>query len=241
MNLTHTRTNIIKMKKKNLLFDLKKPPYSYMIGFIQADGNLFAMERNRGRLSIEINNRDKYILKQFQKLIPAYSSITSRERTIVFKSKNKIYHKKYVNLRCYSREFRETINYYGVPYGRKNTTIEPPKSRHSEIDYWRGMIDGNGSVGFTATGKPFISLVICSDALAEAYFKFLNKKLQVNKDVNRNARDKVYNVMLSNEDAQKLISILYYDNCLSLPRKYKIAKEISKWKRPSDSNKQKRH
>lgn len=217
---------------KGLLFDIKNPSYSYMIGFIQADGYLIQESRNRGKLSIEIDSRDTDILKRIKKIIPSYSSITFRKRVIEFKSKNKIYHRKYANLRCYSKEFRDTIHYYGVPYGKKHSIVEPPKSKHSEIDYWRGMIDGNGSLGFASTGKPFISVAICSDLLARAYIKFLKKKLQINKNVHRNSRDRVYNIMLNNEDAQRLVTLLYYNNCLSISRKYKIAMKVLKWKRP---------
>lgn len=38
--------------------------------------------------------------------------------------------------------------------------------------------------------------------------------------------------MLNVEDAQKMVSILYYDHCLALNRKKQIAREVMAWVRP---------
>lgn len=220
----------LKIDNMKLLFDLRKPEYSYMIGFIQTDGYLRKDERGRGKMVIEINIRDKYILKKFQKLIPVYSYFFTRKKTVKFKKYKKIYKVTLAGLNCYNKQFRETVNYYGVPYGKKYSKISPPKSKYSENDYWRGIIDGDGSLGFTATNKPFISLVTCSSKLAKAYIEFINQFVQVERKVNKNKRDTAYNIVVTNEDSQKIISMLYYDNCLSIPRKYKMAKKILKWK-----------
>lgn len=37
----------------------------------------------------------------------------------------------------------------GMTYGKKSDIITIPIISFSEIDYWRGMIDGDGSLGFT--------------------------------------------------------------------------------------------
>lgn len=223
------------MKKEDLLFDLKEPNYSYLIGFIQSDGYLIKRKGERGekgKMTIELSVIDGSILKKIKKLIPVYSDIRTRVRDTNFKKEYKS-----ISLFVYNKEFRRTVNYYGVPYGKKSKIIQPPKQKYSEIDYWRGIIDGDGSVGFTKDGNPFISLITASRKLFKSYCKLIYKHIGVKHNPKRNKRDKVYNVVLFNEEAKKFVGLLYYNKCLSINRKYKISAKILKWKRPYNSKK----
>ena len=213
-----------------LLFDLKKPEYSYMIGFMQADGHLQSATRNRGRMSIELSERDFFILEKFKEIIAVNSTLSTRTRDTNFKKKNIS-----VSLTICSKQFRDTINYYGVPYGKKSNIIEPPKHDFSESDYWRGILDADGSLGITANGFPFLSLVTASENLAKSFCELIYKYTGLVNKVNRNSRDGVYNIMLTKEKCQKIISVLYYKDCLSLPRKYETSKKVLSWKRPDKS------
>lgn len=221
---------------ENLLFDLEQPEYSYMIGFMQADGHLAADSRNRGRLSIELSKVDKSLLEKFQNLIPVNSTLGERQRNTNFKEQHRS-----VFLKVYSKDFRDTINYFGVPYGKKSTIIAPPSMKHSPIDYWRGIIDADGSVGFTAKKFPFISLVTASENLKEAYCNFVYDVVGYKPNVNKNKRDNVYNIIITREYCQSLTSTLYYDGCISLERKYNASVEIDKWIRPDGVVKKNRH
>lgn len=215
-----------------LLFDLKQPEHSYMIGFMQADGHLHSDTRNRGKMSIEISEKDLYILEKFKELIPTNSTLGTRTRNTNFKTNHTS-----VSLIIYSKEFRDTINYYGVPYGKKSNIIEPPKQDFSESDYWRGILDADGSLGITANEFPFLSLVTASENLAKEFCKLIYKHTGFENKVKRNKRDGVYNILLTREKCQKLISFLYYDNCLSLPRKYETSKIVLAWERQENSKK----
>lgn len=210
-----------------LLFDLKVPEYSYMIGFIQADGHLRSDTRNRGKLYIELSERDEYILEKFKELIPVNSTISKRSRKTNFINMCTT-----ATLTVCFKEFRDTINYYGVPYGKKSDIIEPPKQEFSEMDYWRGIIDADGSLGYTGHGFPFLSLVTASENLKIAFCEFIYKYTGFEFNLNRNKRDNVYNIVISKEKCQKIVSMLYYKDCLSLPRKYDSSKEILNWVRP---------
>ena len=214
-----------KNKYDKLLFDLKEPNYSYIIGFIQADGHLIKASRGRGKMSIELSFRDGAILRKIKKIIPVYSYIKTRIRNTNFKKNYKS-----ISLLVCDKNFRDTINYYGIPYGKKSDIIKPPIYDYSENDYWRGIIDGDGSIGFTKDNKPFISLVTASYKLFKSYCNFIYKHIGVKHNPKRNNRDNVYNVILFKEDCKKLISILYYDNCISISRKYKLSKKIIKLK-----------
>ena len=214
------------MEKGNLLFELKKPEYSYLIGFMQTDGHLQSSSRNRGRLSIEINKKDIDIIEKFRKIIPVNSTMYERTRKTNFSSGHTS-----ITMNVFDLNFRNTINYYGVPYGKKSNIIKPPPCAYSEIDYWRGIIDGDGSLGITGTGLPYLSLVTASENLYQSYKEWL-QKYNINISVNRNTRDNVYNVTLFIERAQTIIDILYSNSCIYLERKKILAEEAMQWIRP---------
>ncbi len=213
-----------------LLFDINTPNYSYLIGFIQSDGNLIRTNKalpNKGRMSIELSIKDVEILKKIKEIIPVFSSIGTRKRNTNFKNDYES-----VSLRVYSKQFRETINYYGVSYGKKSNNINVPNVEYIENDYWRGIIDGDGSLGFTKDGRVYISLVTNSEMLIQSYFKFLYKITGKIYTRNRNVRDKAYNLIVFNEDAKKLCKALYYKDCLSINRKYDMSVRIEQFNVP---------
>ncbi|MFE6888600.1 hypothetical protein [Streptomyces sp. NPDC057694] len=209
--------------------DLEVPEYSYMFGFLQMDGHLAQGTGQKGRLTAEINVRDIDILRRFQELTPYYSSITERVRATNFAE---THHSATWTL-C-SLEARTKINELGLPYGRKSKKITPPRVPFSRPDYLRGVIDADGSVGYTKQGLPFISLTTASTAIS-AYLCFYARKLTGStKHPGRNKRDAIYNVVYQKEASQALATHLYYPGCLSLARKQAAADALRDWVRPAD-------
>jgi hypothetical protein len=211
--------------------DLTKPKFAYLFGLLQTDGTLKSNTRNRGCLSVELKVEDRAILESLQELITVYSSIRERTRDTNFK---KNYTSAIWSVCDY--DFRTALNNIGLPYGKKSETINIPTVTFSEIDYWRGILDGDGSLGLTKTKNkiPFLSLVTSSELLANAYVEFLFKRTGYRKEINPNKRDGVYNICILNEDAQLLTNEIYYPRCLCIDRKYKSAELVKSWVRPND-------
>lgn len=210
--------------------DLRVPEYAYMFGFLQADGHLRSDGGQKGRLTVEINARDIDLLREFQRLTPYNSSITERTRSTNFAE---THHSALWSL-C-SLEARTKINQLGLPHGRKSRKITPPRIEFSRRDYLRGVIDADGSVGYTSQGFPFISLTTASTAIG-AYLCFYARKITgAERTLKRNARDGIYNILYTTENAQALVSHLYYKDCLSLARKLSAANSLAEWARPASS------
>jgi len=210
--------------------NLKTPAHSYFFGFTQADGTLGKIKnfRNKGRLQIEVSKEDAHILDSFKKLFPnLYCGIKIRNRNTNFKKNHKSF-----TLTICNMEFRNELNRLGLPYGKKSLIVSPPKTKFCEKDYLRGLIDGDGSVGLTKRGFPFISISVKSEALKDYICKIIEKITGERKRLTRNKRDNVYNIMLNREKAQQFIRYLYYPGCLSLKRKLRNAQKALKWKRP---------
>lgn len=213
--------------------DLEDPRYAYMFGFLQADGHLAAGTGQKGRLTVEINVRDIAILREFQQLTPYNSSITERIRSTNFSER----HHSATWTVC-SLEARTTINQLGIPYGCKSKKITPPRTEFSRRDYLRGVIDADGSVGYTGQGFPFLSLATASSAVGAYLCHYAKKVTGAGRQIKRNNRDAIYNIMYAKEAAMKLAAHLYYPGCLALERKRTAAESLASWERPPGMRKE---
>ncbi|MER7519303.1 hypothetical protein [Streptomyces sp. NPDC126499] len=207
--------------------DLENPDYAYMFGFLQADGHLAQGAGRKGQLTVEINARDIHILEEFQRLTPYHSSITQRTRSTNFAA---VSHTATWTL-C-ALEARTTLNELGIPYGKKSRRVTPPRVPFSRPDYLRGVIDADGSVGFTKEGLPFVSLTTLSTAIAVYLCHYTNRTLGIRKIPGRNKRDGIYNVSYMQEAGVALAQHLYTPGSLALERKKAAATEVTAWERP---------
>jgi hypothetical protein len=130
------------------------------------------------------------------------------------------------------KPFREELIRLGVPIGRKHEKVALPLEPCSEVDYFRGWVDGDGSLGLDSKGLPFLSLTTKSDAIKKGFLSFLRKITGKDRVLNKNKRDDIYNICLRVEDAQKVAKVLYYIGCICINRKLQKSKEVLQWKRP---------
>lgn len=211
------------------MIDLTNPEHAYFFGFSQADGHLSKDSRNRGRFSIELSMLDVAILQSFQQIFPVSSHLSFRTRDTNFKSQSQT-----AILRIHDWGFRDSLVQVGLPYGRKSASVAAPLIPCSWVDYWRGWIDGDGSLGISARNIPFVSFSTKSPGIAESFRCFLSCHLGVSISCNPNTRDGMYSFMLSREKAQTLASLLYPTGCLALRRKVLQAQRVIAWVRPPD-------
>lgn len=193
-----------------------------------ADGTIEESSRNRGKVAIELSYKDGELLNKLAKVLPCKCHIRERVRDTNFKKDYKS-----VSLIIYDYDFRKFLKYY-IPVGKKSNKVLIPENL-PKTDFLRGFIDGDGSIGITATGVPFVSIITSSKEFVNNYLDFLNEALGIKKIVNLNKRDGVYNITVTREDAQNLIQLLYNDSSLFMERKYSKAMECLEWKRPKGS------
>ncbi|MET9487972.1 hypothetical protein [Nocardia sp. NPDC006630] len=210
------------------MFDLTSPEVSYMVGLFQSDGSHYGSTAGKGRLSLEISERDADILPKLQRLIPYHSNIKTRTRDTNFK---KAYTSQCLNI-C-SQEVRTEFERFGVPVGKKSDSIQPPTEAFSRPDYLRGIIDGDGSVGFTARGYPFVGIVTASPFIAQHFCAEVADVCGVRRTARPNSRDGVFNIMVMSCAAALLAGWCYPPGSLAIQRKYNAALEIAQWKPPS--------
>ena len=109
--------------------NLENPNYAYLFGFIQSDGHLYNTTRDRGRVSIEVSEKDEEILWVFKSLIPFNSSITKRVRQTNFSSSLTS-----VLWRVYDKRFRDQLESWGLPSGSKSAIVKLPSEQQKILD-----------------------------------------------------------------------------------------------------------
>lgn len=163
---------------------------SYIYGLLITDGSLYLSTRNRGRITLEVSEKDKDIVEKLYNEIP---NSTIRERTRNTNFKIGYSTKIFSNTRL---EFREKLISQGFPTKNKTLVASTPSVNYNQYHFWRGVIDGDGSLGITGNNKPFISLVTKSENLKNEYLNFLFTELGITKNINRNNRDNIYNIYI---------------------------------------------
>ena len=187
---------------------------SYIFGLLITDGNLYLTTRNRGRVVLEVSIKDKDIVHKLYETIP-HSSIHQRKRNTNFKND-------YATISFWNHQwgFRQKLIDAGFPTQNKTMMASPPLINYNKYHFWRGVIDGDGSLGVTSQNIPFVSLTTKSEALKDAYITFIQEEIGVNINAHRNQRDNIYNIMLTRSNALKLTNLLYrVHNGLSIQRK----------------------
>lgn len=176
---------------------------------------------------VELGIIDRHLLESFQKLVPVYSSLSERTRNTNFKKASTS-----VSWKVFDMGFRQTLFDLGLPVGKKSKLIGLPKAPFIKRDFFRGLIDGDGSVGITSQGLPFVSHGGSSPEIAQALIGFVRDVTGAEKTCSPNKRDGAYNVSAYKELAQVLAAELYYPGCLALERKRQSSLLVQEWKRP---------
>jgi len=211
---------------------------SYMIGLFQTDGSMSLTypHRMKGKFQLELSIKDEDIIYKLEKLIPYHVGIRKRIRNKVLNGYS-YNNNETIDLSVCSLDFRNFLLESGIPYGKKSKIIKPPLHipNLSISDYVRGLYDGDGSLGLTIKGLPYISFATDSDDIANFLVNYISEVTGKSlKGLKRNNRDNIYNIMITKEDAIALSNEIYYEGCLSLNRKYNKSLEVKNWVRPYD-------
>lgn len=207
------------------MLDLTKDNDAYFYGLLLTDGNCYLSTGGRGRISLEVTDED--IISKLYKLYKGSFSKRTRDTNFIKGHTFFIW-------RNSKKEFREELISYGFPVGNKQFSQCVPNIDYNQYGFWRGVIDGNGSIGLTKRGFPFLSFATKSEPLKISYLEFLNNTSGLSKKSTRNNRDSLYNICVYKEDAQNVSELLYKNSTLFIQRKYSKYLLIRKWLRPID-------
>jgi len=210
-------------------FDSLTSEARYWVGFLMADGCLTLAKRTR--------KSGKTVFYKMIALNLSVKDVTHIRRFREFlKSKHKI------TVYTYNTNFGRTTQARfafispSIWHRLLNLGVKPRKSKGCSIDdslavdrdFWRGIIDGNGSVYISRSGKtkvPFIQLCACSK-LAEQFKNYVKKLTGCTYAISKTSSQFCFTVKCNGWNAYCVIKTLYKDANVALKRKQKTANQI---------------
>jgi hypothetical protein len=177
---------------------------AYVVGLFQADG---ANQVSRRRLTIKLKASDSAHLS-------AVASAMRAPRPLVPSLLGG------VEFAVYSRRLSAGLASWGVVSPKTHTASTDPRLLF-DVDYWRGVMDGDGTLCDTADGRRILALVgsrpVCDQFLA--FCRAYGTGRRVNVHANRS----IWTAKVSGSEAVTMARLLYGQPGLALPRKAAIA------------------
>jgi hypothetical protein len=201
--------------------------YAYFYGLLLADGNIQRRGvYNKAQIRVELSARDEHILVELRDLLAVYrAKIRRRTKDTNFKKEVST-----VSLSISNTNLANELEVCGISSGKKAEYCDKPTVEFNERGFFRGFFDGDGSLGLTRDGTPFISIVTKSEAMKNTILEFTYSLTRSRKNVKRNTRDNIYNLTWRNEDALAIADYLYGGNpTYKLNRKYESYLRMKKW------------
>jgi len=214
-----------------MLLDPSRPEVSYLLGLLHTDGWHSGCVDHKGKVGIELHERDVDVLHEIRRVIPCYSALKRRRRRTNFADDYVSY-----QLLFSDQAVRIELARLGMRPGPKSLDVAPPKECGLvSRAYLRGVLDGDGSVGFTRTGAPFVSLVTASEPMARFFEDQVWQVCRVRRSTQRNTRDGVFNVMVTNVSAALMAGHCWQaGDWPVMARKASAAAEVAAWKPPPE-------
>lgn len=213
-----------------MLNNLTLEQISYIYGLLLTDGSIHQKKdlNNSYQTSLEVQYKDKDIIDKLNNLFPNSSSY-ERIRDTNFK---KDCHS--ISFKYYQKDLPLLLFNMGFPIKDKTNIAQPPIVDYDESAFWRGVIDGDGSLGIRKQSRNrgkeiYLSLTTKSDILKDAFCNYMTKITAKKYNPKRNQRDNIYNITCSQGSAKRVLDDIYKNANIYLNRKYNKYLEINQF------------
>lgn len=212
----------------------------YLLGVIATDG---CIDHDRPRLRFNFQAQDRPFLERIRETLRFTGPIGARMTRGGETSGHRAF--PCVSLGIQSAKLVSDLSRFGIT----------PRKTHSlcvsgvedSTHFWRGVIDGDGSIAFRQTrrdGGPILSLLSASSAFIEQFTAFVSGRIGRREKIKTTVPKKAshnpsYTLSLHGCRAAALARILYDDCTICLPRKLARAREAVAW--ASEEAKAERH
>jgi hypothetical protein len=181
-------------------FDARTPSMAYVVGLMQADGS---NQVDRGAVMITLKKSDAGHLSTLAAEMGA-SRPLRRD------------HSGGVKLEMNSRRLSAGLARWGVVSPKTFTA-----STHADLlldrDYWRGVVDGDGTLCNASDGRRILALVGTADLCCQFLAFLRTHGLGSRTTVHPNRS--IWTAKVSGTEAERAARVLYADAALALPRK----------------------
>lgn len=223
-NLSRTRNEAVRSGKSKAIIndnalDILTPEALYWIGFIYADGHL---ARNRPRIVLGLSEIDKNHVEKFLNFFGAGIKSFESEKEGVMRMGykcNASWRGQFSSQRIYDR-FKEL----GIMPG-KTYDLTPHELLMNSRDFWRGVVDGDGSV---SNGNTIDISLSGHENTIKGFLDFINRSgiITFNSGYKSKKSDHLWSCSLHSNIAKDILYLLYENATVYLDRKYEKYIEI---------------
>jgi transposase len=194
-------------------FDEVTPDAAYWIGFLFADGSVDRGRQSR-RISVRLSERDRKHLVKLRSFLNSNHAISVAPAGNYggYRSKPS------VHLTLVSERLARQLLSLGRYEGPISDLLIQSR------DFWRGVVDGDGSLGFFATGYAYFGLV-GSRRLLDAFMQFL-KSNELSARMTIRADKTIFQVATAGNIAEDIVVFLYGNATVALDRKAASAARV---------------
>lgn len=195
-------------------FDVATDEASYWLGFIMADGCVMWDYRHRtptARLRINLNTCDIVHLQKLKGFLQYSGIVGLRDNN------------RYCSLEISSNHLVESLREYGITE-RKSRTATVIKLNDS-LHFWRGLIDGDGTLYLSKKMYPQLSL--CgSESILNQFADYVKRAFPDIQKVSIRKCASIKQLSFGGEKAIALVNHFYFNCPIALERKLRIAERI---------------
>lgn len=203
---------------------IDKPNKSYWLEFISADGYVRSGD-HKNVLGIGLSPKDEEHLKKFRDDISASYPIKEYES-----SETSV-------LEISSKQICDDLSDYGIVPNKTEFLAPVDLPKNLQIHYWRGMVDGDGWVGFYENRhgyeKAYMGLS-GTRQVVERFSTFVSSFTGHNRSLRK--RDGNWSIEFSSEITKKILKKLYKSCGRKLNRKYKLVKKAVEYQNKDHRN-----
>jgi len=193
-------------------FNVLNDKSAYWLGFMMADGNVcLPSAGGQPKIAIGLNVKDKAHVEKFR------SFLRSTHKISYYKKNNA------VNFAVSSQKLADSLAAYNI-VPRKSFIATAPDALVNEPNFWRGLIDGDGTVAINKDGCPLVTLY-GSYSIVNQFSKFI-KSYEPKCRATVAPRGNIGSVTAYGRYATHILWILYHDASVSLNRKAATARKI---------------
>lgn len=192
-------------------FDEQSQNMAYLLGIYASDGTV---RRKNNEIKLTLQIADLSFLEMIKKELQYEGTIKTFTTKSGFDN---------ASLTFTSKKIKEEFARYNITPNKTNTFQFPALlERKYWRDFFRGYFDGDGTVCKTGSA---LRLSLCSNTknILEVFIKFFEEEYQIPpvSIYERNQEGRIlYYFQYSTNATRQFYNILYYENCLCLPRKY---------------------
>jgi hypothetical protein len=205
-------------------FDVVREESAYWAGVLMADGSVVIENHRSPRIRLGFQTRDVGHLEKFKSFLKSGQPITTRMMPGADNGKGRLGLHSFSEFTVRSTALAKSLANYGVIPNktyRTSTSPEIAANRH----FWRGMIDGDGSIVIGSKTKTPQIFLLGSRGIVEQFLSFVGSS-GISSTTRPYSKGKIWYAVISGRYAVLLAGLLYSDSSVALERKRSMAMKV---------------